>query len=99
MLGKSYGGIAVSFIGLLDLLGCLLAVGEIGMAVHVYFVKLAALRQKILSHCQKPPLGIFYIIAIGDRVVNAACGAVFVQSVGIFVEYCGAAALAGKEVL
>jgi hypothetical protein len=87
MLCISDSGVAARLVGLLDLFGGLLAIGEGGMAVHIYFVKLTALRQKILFHGQKPPLTIFYIIAIGKWVVNGERYAVFVHYVRIFVDY------------
>ena len=98
MLCISDSGVAARFVGLLDLFGGLLAIGEGRMAVHIYFVKLTALRQKILFHGQKPPLTIFYIITIGASVVNLSSWTAFVQPDEIFVEYCkrGTLASAGR---
>ena len=93
VLGERHSGITVRLICFLDLLGRLFTVGQIGVTVHIYFVKLAALRQKILFHVEKPPCGIFYIIAIVSSIVNSFCFAGFVRNDSFFVEDCADSAL------
>ena len=48
VIGEAHGAVAQGFEGLLDLLGGLSAVGDVGVAVHVDFVKLSAFGDEFL---------------------------------------------------